>query len=119
METDTNNQQFRAQSSPDVSAGSKFGPKSRKRIILMVVFLLAVLAVVAVVTVIGVTVVCTYTGYSSSNYLFMKQIIKRVPKDHTKESFWARIAYNVFNMDRRLAFIAKLPLIIGGFFELG
>ena len=31
----------------------------------------------------------------------------------------ARIAYNVFNMDRRLGFIAKLPLIIGGFFELG
>ena len=30
-----------------------------------------------------------------------------------------RIAYNVFNMDKRLAFIAKLPLIIGGFFELG
>ena len=30
-----------------------------------------------------------------------------------------RIAYNVFNMDKRLGFIAKLPLIIGGFFELG
>ena len=30
-----------------------------------------------------------------------------------------RIAYNVFNMDRKLGFIAKLPLIIGGFFELG
>ena len=30
-----------------------------------------------------------------------------------------RIAYNVFNMDTLLPFIAKLPLIIGGFFELG
>ena len=31
----------------------------------------------------------------------------------------ARIAYNVFNMDRKLGFIAKLPLIIGGFFLAG
>ena len=31
----------------------------------------------------------------------------------------ARIAYNVFNMDRKVVFIAKLPLILGGFFELG
>ena len=30
-----------------------------------------------------------------------------------------RIAYNVFNMDRKVVFIAKLPLILGGFFELG
>ena len=28
-----------------------------------------------------------------------------------------RIAYNVFNMDRKLRFIAKLPLIIGVFFS--
>ena len=28
---------------------------------------------------------------------------------------WSRIAYNVFNMDRKLRFIAKLPLIIGVF----
>ena len=32
------------------------------------------------------------------------------------ESVISQIA---FNMDRRLGFIAKLPLIIGGFFELG
>ena len=31
----------------------------------------------------------------------------------------ARIAYNVFNMDKKVGEIAKLPLIIGGFFELG
>ena len=30
-----------------------------------------------------------------------------------------RIAYNVFNMDTKVGFIAKLPLILGGFFELG
>merc|ERR1712102_267333 len=30
-----------------------------------------------------------------------------------------RIAYNVFNMDRKLRLIAKLPLIIGGFFLAG
>ena len=30
----------------------------------------------------------------------------------------ARIAYNVFNMDTKVGFIAKLPLILGGFFEL-
>ena len=35
------------------------------------------------------------------------------------QSIWARIAYNVFNMDRKVVFIAKLPLILGGFFELG
>ena len=31
----------------------------------------------------------------------------------------SRIAYNVFNMDKKVGEIAKLPLIIGGFFELG
>ena len=39
--------------------------------------------------------------------------------DDITKPVYARIAYNVFNMDKRLAFIAKLPLIIGGFFELG
>ena len=37
----------------------------------------------------------------------------------TKKYLIARIAYNVFNMDTKVGFIAKLPLILGGFFELG
>ena len=36
-----------------------------------------------------------------------------------RQSVKPRIAYNVFNRDRKLGKIAKLPLIIGGFFELG
>ena len=73
----------------DVSADTTFGPHySRKRIINMVVVLVAVLSVVIAVVVIGVTVVGTYTGYSSLiNYLFMKQITKRVPKDQAKVHF--------------------------------
>ena len=61
--------------------------------------------------------------YHYNKYSFQskssKHDSKRTARSRTSQYNRSRIAYNVFNMDKKVGEIAKLPLIIGGFFELG
>ena len=59
------------------------------------------------------------TTHDENHFVILNMHCKHAETFMCGQCAVSRIAYNVFNMDRKLGFIAKLPLIIGGFFELG